>query len=200
MNWNTIGNNAEIFKKACDYFEVNINLNQPNNDESKREIIPPSNYGTINYESEDLLTGSQDIFGDSNAFSATVVKNNTLLEDPKDFQEAMNSTDTQRWRLAAQEEYDAIIKNKTYELTELPTNKRAIPCKWVFRRKVDSQGNVIRYKGRIVVKGFLQKEGRDYNETFAPVMKYTSLRMLLSIACTQDLEIKQFDIDSAFLN
>ena len=66
--------------------------------------------------------------------------------------------------------------------------------------KYDENGKPTRYKARLVVKGFMQKYGIDYNETYAPVMKYDSLRLLLSIATILDLELKQFDVDNAFLN
>ncbi len=98
------------------------------------------------------------------------------------------------------EEINQIITNKTYTLVPLPSDRKAIPCKWVYKIKYDMNGNISKYKARLVVKGFHQREGRDYNETFAPVMKYVSLRILLAIATIQDLEIQQLDVDSAFLN
>ncbi|MGZ8855045.1 MAG: reverse transcriptase domain-containing protein [Nitrososphaeraceae archaeon] len=78
--------------------------------------------------------------------------------------------------------------------------RKAIPCKWVYKIKYNENGKPVRYKARLVVKGFMQKYGVDYNETYAPVMKYDSLRLLLAIACILDLELKQFDVDNAFLN
>ena len=77
---------------------------------------------------------------------------------------------------------------------------RPIGCKWVFKTKLNSDGSVARYKARLVAKGFTQREGIDFNETFAPVMKYKSLRILLAIAALMNWEIKQMDVETAFLN
>ena len=99
------------------------------------------------------------------------------------------------------QEINALLNNSTWTLvSQLPAGRKAIPCKWVYKIKYDENGKPVRYKARLVVKGFMQKYGIDYNETYAPVMKYDSLRLLLAIATSLDLEIKQFDVDNAFLN
>jgi transposase InsO family protein len=123
-----------------------------------------------------------------------------VIEEPSTFEEAMESEDAEQWVKAAKEEYDSIIKNKTWSLVDLPPGRKAIGCKWVFKVKYDSKGNVERYKCRLVAKGYSQVEGIDFNETFAPVAKFNSIRLLLALAAQYDLEIHQMDVKTAFLN
>eukprot|EP00262_Sarcandra_glabra_P002867 TRINITY_DN13256_c0_g2_i3.p1 TRINITY_DN13256_c0_g2~~TRINITY_DN13256_c0_g2_i3.p1 ORF type:complete len:150 (-),score=28.25 TRINITY_DN13256_c0_g2_i3:17-415(-) len=93
---------------------------------------------------------------------------------------------------------DSLYKNQTWELTKLPKGKRAIGCKWVYKQKSESGGT--RYKARLVAKGYAQKEGVDYNEVFSPVVKHTSIRVLLSIVAQLDLELEQLDVKTTFLH
>jgi hypothetical protein len=97
-------------------------------------------------------------------------------------------------------EIEAIIQNQTWELTDLPQGKRVIPLKWVFKIKRDAQGNFDKYKARIVVRGYSQIAGLDFEETFAPVIRIESVRLLLAIAAANDLYILQIDCKNAFLH
>ena len=99
-----------------------------------------------------------------------------------------------------QEEMESLHENHTYELTELPKGKKALRNKWVYKLKPGDGGNPPRYKARIVVKGFQQKKGVDFDEIFAPVVKMTSIRTVLSIAASMDLEVEQMDVKTAFLH
>lgn len=82
----------------------------------------------------------------------------------------------------------------------LPEGRKPIKCRWVYAVKRDQDGKVVRQKARLVAKGFSQEQGIDYNETFAPVVKYTSIRMLLAIAAHDGLKVTQMDAVTAFLN
>jgi ribonuclease HI len=97
------------------------------------------------------------------------------------------------------DEINSIYMNKTWDLVQLPENKKAIGCKWVYKLKFDDQGNVSRYKARLVAQGFSQKYGEDYDEVFAPVARATTFQVLLSIAGINNYHVKHFDIKTAFL-
>lgn len=121
------------------------------------------------------------------------------IKVPTTIEEALNSPERAEWLAAVQEELAALHANGTWELVTRPDNRSVIPCKWVFKVKCDAYGNVERFKARLVAKGFAQREGIDYNEVFAPVSKYTTLRTLLAKIAAEDMEIKQADVKTAFL-
>jgi hypothetical protein len=151
-----------------------------------------------------LQTGTQDIFSEQvlavSLNSSSIANLNDLDYEPKTYEEAMNCINREHWIKAMNVEINRFHLNGTYSYVNLPANCKALPGKWVYRIKRDSSGNVSQYKARYVVKGFHQREGEDYGETFAPVMKYTSLRLILALAAIQNKKIQQFDVDSAFLN
>jgi histone deacetylase 1/2 len=105
-----------------------------------------------------------------------------------------------KWKTAMQEEFDALIQNHTWSLVPLPPHRQAIGCKWVFRVKENPDGSVSRYKARLVAKGFHQKQGFDFTETFSPVVKPVTIRLILTIALTHQWSIQQLDVNNAFLN
>ena len=91
-----------------------------------------------------------------------------------------------------------MYENKVWTLTDLPNDRRAIENKWIFKKKTDANGNVTIYKARLVAKGYRQVQGVDYDETFSPVAKLKSVRIMLAIAAYY--EIWQMDVKTAFLN
>lgn len=114
--------------------------------------------------------------------------------------EACASDEKDKWIEAMRSELKSLEENGTWELVNLPENRKAIKNRWVYARKTDRAGNTIKYKARLVAKGFSQREGIDYSQTFAPVARYTSLRYILAVAAEMDLELSQMDAVSAFLN
>ncbi|CAO2827530.1 unnamed protein product [Amaranthus hypochondriacus] len=128
--------------------------------------------------------------------------NYLLLTDdgePEDYYEASQTRDASKWELAMKDEMQSLISNQTWELTELPIRKKALHNKWIYRVKKEHDDSK-RYKARLVVKGFQQKEGVDYNEIFAPVVKLNTIRTVLSIVAIEDLYLEQLDVKTAFLH
>ena len=120
--------------------------------------------------------------------------------EPETVQEALNSPQNKLWQKAMKTEYDSLINNGVFRLVELPEGHNVVDNKWVFKIKRNSDGSVQRYKARLVARGFSQQPGVDFSETFSPVTRYTSVRMLLAIANQLDLEVHQMDVQTAFLN
>ncbi|KAL0550167.1 hypothetical protein IC582_014670 [Cucumis melo] len=98
------------------------------------------------------------------------------------------------------EELKSMNDNEVWDLIELPKESKRVGCKWVFKTKRDSNGNIERYKARLVAKGYTQKYGIDYKETFSPVSKKNSLRIIVALVAHYDLELHQMDVKTAFLN
>ena len=99
-----------------------------------------------------------------------------------------------------QEEMDSLYKNHTYELVKLPKGKKILKNKWVYRIKQEEHTSHPRYKARLVVKGFGQRKGIDYDEIFSPVVKMTSIRVILGMAASLYLEVEQMDVKTSFLH
>lgn len=119
--------------------------------------------------------------------------------EPKSYQEAMNCLDCEKWMGAMNSEISSLKKNHTWDLVNLPKGRKVIDNKWIFKIKHNSAGDVERFKARLVIRGFTQQYGVDYLETFSPVVKLTSVRLILSIAASENLKLKQFDVETAFL-
>ena len=98
------------------------------------------------------------------------------------------------------EEMKAIKKNKTWELVDPPLGCRSIGLKWVYKVKWDEHDTIVKHKACLVVQGFVQHEGIDFEEVFAPVARMESVRLLLALAATKDWRVHHLDIKSAFLN
>jgi hypothetical protein len=120
-------------------------------------------------------------------------------DEPTNYNDALSSQEGILWKKAVDEEYSSLIENGTWTLVPLPSNQVPIKCKWVFKIKPGHNYVAARYKARLVAKGYSQRKGIDYKETFAPVVKHTSLRLILAIASKEDLDMLQLDIKTAFL-
>lgn len=120
--------------------------------------------------------------------------------EPRTFTEAINSTHSNEWLEAMNDELDAIEENQTWEVVDLPHGRRAIGSKWVFKTKLNENGAAGERKARLVAQGFSQKFGEDYDEVFAPVARTATLRMLLSVAGKRNYSVNHYDIKTAFLN
>ncbi|KAJ4724427.1 Retrovirus-related Pol polyprotein from transposon TNT 1-94 [Melia azedarach] len=147
--------------------------------------IPPKRYG----------------FEDMVAYALQVAEEvDTNSNEPSTYKEAVTCTESTQWLAAMGDEMESLHKNQTWELTKRPRDRKIVTCKWVYKKKEgETSVEGIKYKARVVARGFTQREGVDYNEIFSPVVRHTSIRVLLAIVAHQDLELEQLDVKTAFL-
>lgn len=120
-------------------------------------------------------------------------------QDPVNASEIAKRNDKHDWKKAMEAEISSLLDNNTWTLTELPKGKKTVKAKWIFKTKRDGDGKIVRHKARLVAKGYTQRYGIDYEETYAPVVRYTTIRLLMAIAMQQGLKIHQMDAVTAFL-
>ncbi|GJY48599.1 zinc finger, CCHC-type containing protein [Tanacetum coccineum] len=141
-----------------------------------------------------LIEGTRDEVSDQHSYCFNVE------DDPKTFDEAMKSQDVAFWKEAINDEMDSIMGNNTWVLTDLPPGCRPLGCKWIFKRKLKVDGTVEKFKARLVIQGFKQKSGIDYFDTYAPVARISTIRLLIAMASIHSLIIHQMDVKTTFLN
>ena len=123
-----------------------------------------------------------------------------LEKEPQTYTEAVSSSEGPLWKEAIKSEVDSILLNHTWELVDLPPGCKPLGSKWIFKKKMKPDGSIDKYKARLVIKGYKQREGLDYFDTYSPVTRINSIRMILAIAALRNLEIHQMDVKTAFLN
>jgi hypothetical protein len=124
-----------------------------------------------------------------------------LVDDtPTSITEAYISPDADDWKEAVRSEMDSILSNGTWELSKLSFGCKPIGCKWVFKKKLRSDGTIDKYKARLVAKGYTQMEDEDFFDTYSSVARMTTIRVLLSLATSYGLLVHQMDVKIAFLN
>ena len=114
----------------------------------------------------------------------------------------MQTEEKEYWKAAVEAELNILEKMGTWKMEDLPVGREPIGCRWVFDKKRDEHGNVVKYKARLVAQGFSQKPGTDFshNGTFAPVMRFETLRTMLALAAINKWNMRQLDVKSAYLN
>jgi hypothetical protein len=122
------------------------------------------------------------------------------LEEPSTFNDAIKSEQNEEWQQAINAELLSIWKNKVWHQDELPPGVKPLTTKWIFKIKRGEQGQIVKFKARLCVRGFEQEHGIDFEEVFSPVMRHNSLRSLLAIAAVNDYEVQQMDVTTAFLH
>ena len=153
-------------------------------DRVRREIRAPRRFDDEDYFAEALYTTE-----DGEAV------------EPADYSEAIKDSNWKMWKLAMDEEMSSQIKNNTWTNVQKSENQRIIGCRWIYKYKLGiPEVEEPRYKARLVAKGYAQREGVDYTEIFAPVVKHVSIRILLTIVAQEDLELEQLDVKTAFLH
>lgn len=121
------------------------------------------------------------------------------VNEPDNYDEALKSDDSIKWKDAMDDEFLSLQKNQTWKLVNLPEGRKLVNSRWVFKVKEKPNGEIERFKARLVVCGYTQEYGIDYEETFSPVVKFTSIRAILAMAAAEGLKTKQFDVKTAFL-
>ena len=120
-----------------------------------------------------------------------------INSEPSSFREAAQHD---VWQEAMVEEYDSIMKNQVWEVVSRPQGKKVVGFRWIYKVKHAADGSVEKYKAHFVAKGFSHKEGINYEETFAPVARYFSIRTIISLAAEMGWRVHQMDVKTAFLN
>ena len=108
--------------------------------------------------------------------------------EPKTYQEAVTSSEGPQWKEAIKNEVESILQNHTWELVDLPPGSKPLGYRWIFKRKMKPDGSIDKYKARLVIKGYRQKEGLDYFDMYSPVTRITSIRLVLAIATIRNLK------------
>ena len=120
--------------------------------------------------------------------------------EPVNYQEAISDPDYAiKWKKAIQAELDSLKRNGMWTMEDLPVGRKPVRSKWVFKVKYRDDGTIEKFKGRVVAQGFSQVYGVDYEETFAPTVRYDILRLLFAITAIEDLEMHQMDVISTYL-
>uniref|UniRef100_W8AQ86 Retrovirus-related Pol polyprotein from transposon TNT 1-94 n=1 Tax=Ceratitis capitata TaxID=7213 RepID=W8AQ86_CERCA len=125
---------------------------------------------------------------------------NSIIENPNSVSEALSSSEAKHWKKAMNAEYESLMRNGTWELVDRPKNGNVIGCKWVFSIKRNPDGSTEKYKARLVALGCSQKYNVDYCETFAPVVRHSTIRLILALAAKNKLLVNHVDIVAAYLN
>ena len=123
-----------------------------------------------------------------------------IVTGPMPYKDAITCPQSSMWVNAMQDEITSLDHNGVWELVELPIGCKPIGCKWVYKTKKDSQGRIERFKARLVAKGFSQKEGIVYTETFSPISRKDSFRIIMALTAHFDLELHHMDVKTSFLN
>jgi len=123
-----------------------------------------------------------------------------MEKEPLNIVVALNSSQMEKLTHAKEKEMESIYSNDVWDLVEPTEDHRVIGYRWVFKRKMNADGSIERYKAHLMAQGFSQQKGLDYNETFSPVMRFEYLRSLFAIAVQKGLNLHQLDATAAFLN
>lgn len=119
------------------------------------------------------------------------------IDEPTSYKQANKDME---WGKAMIQEMESIERNKTWHLTELPKGHKAIGLKWIYKLKRDANGKINKYKARLVAKGYVQEQGVDFDEIFAPVTRIETVRLLLALAAWNSWRVHHLDVKTAFLN
>jgi hypothetical protein len=170
----------------------------------KRQFLKSSSfYDATSDVSIDELLGSHEQFSNTAMLdpdSLFCYQTGSVFDTPSNYKQATTGTEREKWKSSIQEELQSIYENNVWELVPKPPDAKPIGCRYIFTKKLDEHGNVARYKSRLVAKGYAQRYGVDFEETYAPVAKFKSIRTIVAIAALGKLALHQMDVKTAFLN
>ena len=153
-------------------------------DRAKRNVRPSSRYSDAEY-----------------LFYCLMVAEEIEYSEPSSYEETVESKDWEKWMQVMIDEIDSLLKNGTWVLVERPNGRRVVSCQWIFKKKIEAaDGDKVRYKVKLVARGFTQEHDINYKEVFSPVVKHTSIRILLAIVPRKDWELEQLDVKTGFLH
>jgi hypothetical protein len=194
-------NNEQQILESQEYDESGGEQTPRQEDSGQQSTSNPSSRITQKNHPESQIIGEKDkgvqtrrrIIKDteqSHIAFISMVEPNKFNEDSKDV----------NWLKSMNEELEQIEKNDTSELIPRPINKTVIGSKWVYKNKMNEQGNIVINKARLVCKGYAQLEGLDFDETFVPIARLEAIIMFLAYACHKQFKVYQMDVKSSFLN
>jgi hypothetical protein len=168
-------------------------------------VTPPTDTPNLNEEADGAslrFRTMADLLGTApqQGAAATQLREEMLAaigDEPATAEEALK---IKAWHAAMMEELSSIKENKTWSLVDLPRGHKAISLKWVFKLKHDEQRRVVKHKARLIAKGYVQRQGVDFEEVFAPVARMESVRVMLAVVAHHGWTIHHMDVKSAFLN
>jgi hypothetical protein len=196
------------------YKEERHHLGHVSNSTRHSPTVPPMEFVTPPMEWEDVVDADHDedaptrfrnvtnVLGEASTPGLAIRELEagelmfTSVEEPATFKEAEQDP---CWRRAMMEEMKSIEENETWHLTDLPNGCTPIDLKWVYKVKCDEQGKIIKHKARLAAKGYVQRQGIDFNEVFAPGARMESVRLLLALAACEGWEVHHMDVKRAFL-
>jgi Reverse transcriptase (RNA-dependent DNA polymerase)/gag-polypeptide of LTR copia-type/Pol polyprotein, beta-barrel domain/GAG-pre-integrase domain/Integrase core domain/Domain of unknown function (DUF4219)/Zinc knuckle len=167
--------------------------NRSEEEETEADIITTSKYNLRTREPKDYKKIAK-----SGLYMMAFLSQ--AIGEPETFEEAIKCEDAEKWQAAMKDEICSIEKNKTWKLVPPPEDRKPVGCKWVFKKKANKDGKIERFKARLVARGFTQRVGVDFDEVFAPVAKFSSIRYLFARAALENLIIEQMDVVTAFLS
>jgi len=186
---NAVDDEDELETVTIDAREASLVPESAEQPQIETRLPPRRRAPPVRYESEAWTT---------HAALTTAIVSDSM--EPSSYQEAVNHPlYGKEWELAIREEYESLMKNGAWELVEAPPGRNIVTCKWVFKAKRDAEGRIVRFKARLVARGFTQAYGIDYLETYAPVAKLTTYRIIFALAALEQWEIHGMDVITAFL-
>ena len=148
-----------------------------------------------------LLAGLSNMAHGLTDLEKTEVTLVVLAEDePTNYREAMQSSNALKWRKSFEEEYETLLGYHTWNLVKRPPNINIVGSWWTFRVKRNNLGQVDKYKAQLIAQGFSQVSGLDFNETFSPTIRFTSICFILAMACCYNLKLRHIDVKGTYLN